>query len=80
MKYIEELTSGDIFTHNDKYFILTSDFKSNGKRLSYCINDGFASWFNGDDMVEMNNIYTMDDQNNILPIKTYKSETHANNN
>jgi len=79
MKYIEELDSGDIFTLDDKYFLCTADFKSNGKRLVYSITDGFANWLEGATIVEQTNIYTMDDKNNIAPIKQYKVENHVPN-
>jgi len=36
MKYLEELGHGDCFTLEDNNYIVTSDFKQDGKKL--CVN------------------------------------------
>jgi hypothetical protein len=76
MNYIEELVAGDAFIHNNIYYILTSDFKKDGQKLSYSLIDGFPKWLNGSSIVEKINLYTIDQTNNILPIKEHKKETY----
>jgi hypothetical protein len=76
MKYLEELSSGETFQFDSENWIVTSDFKSNGKRLCYNLKNGFPSWMDANYAVEISPIYTLDKNNNILPIKEYKNETH----
>jgi hypothetical protein len=68
MKYIEELVAGDIFAFKDNIFILTSDFKKNGNRMAVNLNNGLISWLNSDDTVNVQPIFTIDTENNIIPI------------
>lgn len=76
MKYIEELVPGDAFVWNSHTFILTSDFKNNGQKNCIGLVDGFAKWFNSNDIVEHIMLYTTDNDNTIIPIKTTKNESH----
>lgn len=69
MKYIEELSSGDTFKSNDKFFLLTSDFKKSGAKLAYCLEDGCAKWFDSQTIVESQPIYILDENNNTIPLK-----------
>lgn len=69
MKYIEELENGDSFSHKDRLYLLTSDYKKNGQRLSYDLKSGLPFWFNPQDMVDNTPIYKLDTNNNIIPIK-----------
>lgn len=69
MKYIEELSPGDCFTMDNNTFILTSDFKSNGNKLCYSLMNGFPKWFSSQDVVTVSELYTLDDNNNTVPIK-----------
>lgn len=68
-KYIEELNSGDCFSINDTFYVLTGDFKRNGNRLAISLSDGVCRWFESSNMVENNQLYVMDKDNNIIPIK-----------
>lgn len=72
MKYIEELECGDTFSLKDKMYVLTSDFRSDGKRLCYSLNTGFASWIDNNTIIEHNPIYILDKDNNTIPIKITK--------
>jgi hypothetical protein len=74
MKYIEELSSGDCFIHNSRKFLLTSDFRKNGHRLAYSLTDGFSSWLDEQQIVELLPIYFLDKDNNIIPIKEHKND------
>ena len=76
MKYIEELASGDSFTYNNISYLITADFKSNGQKLAYSLIDGFAKWFDPSTIIEKINLYTLDEKNNILPIKEQKKEEY----
>ncbi len=78
MKYIEELNVSDCFIYKDNIFILTSDFKKNGSRLAISLNNGFASWFNFEEIVELTSIFTTDKDNNIIPIKNANNNQNTN--
>jgi hypothetical protein len=69
MKYLEEIVIGDCFILDKKYYILTSDFKKDGKK--YCINlkTGFGVWISPDSTVESVDIFTLDKDSNIIAIK-----------
>ena len=70
MKYIEELSNGDCFEYDRSKFLLTADFRKNGDRLAYSVIDGTAKWFNSQSIVDICPIYTLDNNNNIIPVKT----------
>lgn len=70
MKYIEELTHGEIFTVNNKIYLLTCDIKKDRKRLCYCLTDGLPNWFDPDNIIETIELYTLDENQNISPIKS----------
>lgn len=78
MKYIEELIFGDCFEYLGKYYILTTDFKSNGKRMCVGFSDGSANWFNGDIIVNITDLFTMDKDSNIIAIKERKKDDISN--
>lgn len=69
MKYIEELNSGDIFTFKEKAYLLTSDFKKDGERLSYSIIDGFPLWISSQEIIKPLSLYILDENNNVIPLK-----------
>jgi hypothetical protein len=74
MQYIEELLCGNCFKSEDKFFIISSDFKKDSSRLSINLDSGFPRWFSADTIVEKIQIYTLDESNNILPIKETKKD------
>lgn len=79
MKYIEELVYGDAFLYKEEIYLLGIDFKSDGKRLCISLKDGRPNWLNGDTIVEETQIYTLDKQNTIIPIKkTLKKDENSN--
>lgn len=69
MKYIEELKHGETFIVNNKIYLLTCDLKKDGKRLCYCISDGLPNWFASNETIKSIELYTLDENQNILPIK-----------
>ena len=69
MKYIEELSPGDMFTYSNNHFILTTDFKKRGSKLAYSLIDGSPKWFNSADTVEPSQLYTIDEDNNVVLFK-----------
>lgn len=76
MKYIEELTPGESFILNENVFILTIDFRKNGSRLAFNMSNGEPKWLQSDAMVEVEPLYRLDKENNIIPVKQYqKNET-----
>jgi hypothetical protein len=78
MKYLEELSCGETFVSDNNYWFLTCDFSSQGKRLCYNMNSGYAKWLKPDIMVEICPIYTLDKDNNIIPIKIYSKNENSN--
>jgi hypothetical protein len=69
MKYIEELCPGDTFQSNNKFFLLTSDFKKSGAKLAFSLQDGSAKWFDSQTIIETLSIYRLDNENNTIPLK-----------
>jgi hypothetical protein len=69
MKYIEELTNGDAFSYNNLFFLLTADFKKDNSKLCYNIVDGSCQWFSPTEIVESMQLFYIDKDNNIKPIK-----------
>jgi hypothetical protein len=74
MKYLEELETGECFRLNDSLFLLTCDFKSNGNRLCYSLNQGKPQWVAGNTIVNIDPIYTLNSDNNIVAVKTYDKQ------
>lgn len=79
MNYVEELKNGDIFKLEDSIFILTSDFKKDGSRLTYSLKNGNAKWVSASCIVEKIQVYTMDFSNTIIPIKEIPKENYESN-
>lgn len=77
MKYLEEITSGDFFTYDNKVFLLTSDFKKNGARMAINTIDGFPLWLNGNTIVETTILYKLDAENNVIAIKNDNTEINS---
>lgn len=75
MKYIEELEFGDCFFYKNELFILTNDFGSNSKHKCISIQDGSSRWFKEDSTVQQQEIYILDNENNISPVKIRKPTT-----
>lgn len=76
MKYIEELTSGDCFIVDNKPYLLTIDFKSNGSKLAYSLENGSPRWVKNTDIVEIMPVYRLDKDNNIIAIKETKKDDY----
>jgi hypothetical protein len=74
MKYIEELLHGDCFGLSGDYFILTSDFKSNGYRLCVSLKTGSSRWIKPEEVVDSIDIFTIDKENAIIAIKERKKD------
>lgn len=69
MKYIEELSVGDAFVFQDQIYILTSDFKKNGDKSCVNLKNGLSRWLSSQETVEISPIYTLDQDNTIIPVK-----------
>lgn len=78
MKYIEELLSGTTFSIDDKLYLLTCDHKANGFRLCYSLTEGLPQWIGSNTIVEVSPIYTLDQSNNIVPVKETKKDENIN--
>lgn len=80
MKYIEELSYGECFRYENCLYILTSDFKNNRTKLCYNLSTGFPAWLKDDCMIDICPIYTLSQENNLIPVREYKSDDGSTNN
>jgi hypothetical protein len=78
MKYIEELSAGDCFEQSGQYYILSSDFRANGKRMCLSLFNGFSHWMDGDCIVNQTDLFTMDKESSIIAIKERKKDDISN--
>ncbi len=69
MKYIEELSAGDTFEVESQHYIVTCDFKSSGHRSCINLKTGQPKWIDPTVIVDHCPIYTLDKDNNIIPLK-----------
>lgn len=78
MKYLEELSPGDLFVFQNKRFILTSNFKQKkNDAIHYeaiSIIDGMPRWFIAASIVDLLDLYYRDKDGNILLLKEFKDE------
>lgn len=79
MIYIEELEPGDVFVSEDTIYLLTCDFKSNNDRLCFCLSTGLPKWFGPSTIVSINPVYSLDNNNNIVPVKESKKHDPNSN-
>lgn len=79
MKFIEELLTGDCFTAENRFFIVTTDFKKNNNRLCICLETGSSRWFEANAVVEHINIYRLDKDNNLISFKETQKDDVAKN-
>lgn len=76
MKYIEEIYGGDCFLLDNKPYLLTIDFKSNGSRLAFSLEDGSPKWVKNTDIVDILPVYRLDSENTIIPLKETKKDEY----
>lgn len=74
MKYIEEITFGEFFEFNGKIFILTQDYDNKNNHMCISIDSGQSRWLSGNTIVKNIELYRLDDENNIAPIKPKSKE------
>jgi hypothetical protein len=72
MKYLEQLENGECFKYKNKIFLLTCDFKNNNYKLCYNLNNGQSQWISPEAEVETYPIYTLNEDNNIIPLRNYE--------
>jgi hypothetical protein len=68
MKYLEELLPGNCFFFDNSCFLITCDFKKE-KKLCYNLLNGIPRWLENNTVIQETQIYTLDNNNNIIPIK-----------
>ncbi len=73
-KYIEELEPGDCFKYQDHYWICGSDFKKDGSRVGISLITGFFRWLEPQVIVDPIELYTLDNNSTIIPIKERKKD------
>lgn len=79
IKFLEELSGGDVFVLNNSYFALSMDYKKNGDRMCLSLKSGQFQWLAGNTMIDKIPIYTMDIDNNLIAIKeTAKNDSTQN--
>lgn len=69
MKYIEELSFGDIFEFNEDLFVLTKDFDYKNNALCISLKNGQSRWLPNTTIVKLKQLYILDDENNFADIK-----------
>jgi len=78
MKYIEEISPGDLFIVDNARYVLSSDYKivskDKIKKMAVAIKDGSVKWFGSSEIVDIVDLYYRDDDGNILLVKEYKDE------
>lgn len=72
--FVEELMHGDCFSLDSNYYVMSIDYKKNGDRHCVSLIDGSIRWTKGNQIVEKIQIYTMDKDNTIIPIKETKKD------
>ena len=83
MKYIEEINSGSCFVYKNKNYILTNDFKfqhSQKYNYSILIDNGFVEWLPENSVVQPLDLYFIDADKNIIPLKESKNDNTENKN
>ena len=76
MKYLEELEPGDTFSLENQLYLLTCDFKKNGSKNCILLHNGQSRWLESNIIVTINPLYSLDKENNVIPIKpTTKTDT-----
>jgi hypothetical protein len=73
-KFLEEIDNGDLFILNNKKFLLSSDFRKNGDKLCIEIGTGNSKWLKPNSHIELLDLYSIDKNNNFMPIKERKSD------
>ena len=74
MKYLEELESGDCFRFEDKYYLKLTDYKKTGERCCVSITSGSTRWLAGESIVYSDQLYTLDEDNNVIPLKPTRKQ------
>lgn len=74
MKYIEELKPSDCFIINNEIFLISADYKKSGDRICISTKTGFMRNFSSNYMVDQIYLYTLDKENNIIPIHPIEKE------
>ena len=75
MKYLEELSGGDLFIYEEKKYVLTSDYRIRDKKnQKQCvsIDNGFSRWLGESTIVDFLDLYYRDIDGNILPVQNHK--------
>jgi len=78
MKYLEEIDIGECFCFDKKIYILTEDFKKNGDKKCVNLKDGNQRWISSSSIIEVVDIYTLDKDSTISPIRERKNEYKTN--
>lgn len=74
MKYLEELQIGDCFSVDGSYFIITTDFKKDGKKLCINLKTGYGKWLDPSEIISNIDIFTLDKDSNVIAIKERKKD------
>jgi len=83
MKYIEEINPGSCFVHKNKKYVLTNDFKfQHNQKYNYCIfiENGFGEWLAENSVIQLLDLYFIDADKNIVPLKESKNDNSENKN
>jgi translation elongation factor EF-1alpha len=67
-KYLEELNSGECFELDNTIYLITSDFRKSGDRMTVDTKTGNIRWFSGDTIIEQVDLYMLSSENNFTPL------------
>lgn len=74
MKYLEELLAGDVFSYKNELYLLSIDHKKDKDKrkhsMSISLMTGAIRWIADNAMVEVIQLYQLDNNNNFAPIKS----------
>lgn len=69
VKYLEEMDAGDTIEFENNYYVVTADYKKSGSRSCVNLKTGLSKWIEPNAIVDINPIYLLDSDNNIVAIK-----------
>lgn len=74
VKYLEELEPGDSFVFENVCYVKLLDYKKNGDRCCANLKDGSTRWLESNSFVDLNPLYSLDKDNNIVALKVTEKQ------
>jgi hypothetical protein len=77
MKYLEEISPGDIFVFHGDRFVLSGDYRQSNKsikKMAISIKNGSIQWIADNEMIELLEIFYRDQEGNLLLLKEHHDQ------